>query len=461
MIYARISTSPDGEASLGVQRQEADCRELAAHKGWTVAEVLVDDDVSAYKPGKRPAYARLIEGIRAHRYDALIVYDLDRLHRHPWELEEFFRICDGAGFETLASVAGDHNLATADGQFHARIMGAVAKKESDDKSRRLRRKHAEIAEQGRFPGGKAPYGYRSPARGALAIEVDEAAIIGECARRVLAGESLRSIALDLTERDVPGPHPGPWRPSGVARILTQPAPAGRRHVPRSADTTAANWPAILDEVTWHRLRALVKRPGRAGSTARRWLLTGGISVCGICHQPLSAKAVARLGGRPWYQCVPPPAGDGCGRLSVVGEPFERHVTDELFIWEQGTHLGEAAERIGAPNEGTHHAIADIESQMGELAALWSTKRISMGEWLSARDPLQARLDAARSVDAADHVAAVLAPFKGGHVLAEEWHGLDLSQRRAIAAALIETITVAPGRVGLNRFDPSRISLEWR
>jgi hypothetical protein len=37
----------------------------------------------------------------------------------------------------LLSVAGP----TSDGQFLARILGAVAKKESDDKSRRIRRKH--------------------------------------------------------------------------------------------------------------------------------------------------------------------------------------------------------------------------------------------------------------------------------------------------------------------------------
>ncbi len=34
-------------------------------------------------------------------------------------------------------MSGDIDLTTPDGQFQARILGAVAKKESDDKSRRI------------------------------------------------------------------------------------------------------------------------------------------------------------------------------------------------------------------------------------------------------------------------------------------------------------------------------------
>src|SRR5438132_12855032 len=55
-IYARISHDPSGER-LGVKRQEADCCEEAARRGWTVADVYVDDDLSAYSARKpRPEY---------------------------------------------------------------------------------------------------------------------------------------------------------------------------------------------------------------------------------------------------------------------------------------------------------------------------------------------------------------------------------------------------------------------
>ena len=158
-IYARISSDRDGD-HLGVRRQVDDCERLVERKGWEVGERYVDDDVSAYKGQVRPAYRRMLDDLRDGFLDAVVVWDADRLHRQPKELEEFFEVCAEAAVTRLASVSGDIDLATHDGQFLARILGAVAKKESDDKSRRITRKHQELAQAGRIAGGGTrPYGY--------------------------------------------------------------------------------------------------------------------------------------------------------------------------------------------------------------------------------------------------------------------------------------------------------------
>jgi DNA invertase Pin-like site-specific DNA recombinase len=66
-VYARISHDPSGER-LGVQRQEADCLEEAKRRGWSVAQVYVDDDLSAYNPKKPgPEYQRLLSDIQLGR----------------------------------------------------------------------------------------------------------------------------------------------------------------------------------------------------------------------------------------------------------------------------------------------------------------------------------------------------------------------------------------------------------
>src|SRR5687767_13997920 len=158
-IYARISSDRDGQ-QLGVNRQIADCRALAERRGWPIAQLYMDDDQSAYSGKTRPAYRRLLDDMRAGTVDAVVVWHLDRLHRQPKELEEFFEACDTAGVSHLASVTGDVDLGTDDGRFMARILGAVARKESDDKSRRIRRKALELAQAGKIGGGGTrPYGY--------------------------------------------------------------------------------------------------------------------------------------------------------------------------------------------------------------------------------------------------------------------------------------------------------------
>ncbi|MGZ4105700.1 MAG: recombinase family protein, partial [Actinomycetota bacterium] len=157
-IYCRISNDPTG-LKAGVKRQEDDCRALAKRKGWTVGQVFTDDDRSAYSGKPRPQYREMLKEIDAGRIDAVIVYHLDRLHRNPKELEVFFETCDRAGLRNLASVQGDVDLATDDGRLHARILGAVARKSSDDTSRRLKRKFEEEAQNGLPAGGWRPFGY--------------------------------------------------------------------------------------------------------------------------------------------------------------------------------------------------------------------------------------------------------------------------------------------------------------
>jgi len=81
-IHARISSEPEGDR-LGVTRQVDDCRAMAERRGWPVAELYVDDDVSAYSGKPRPAYRRMLEDIRSGSVDAVVVGHLDRLHRQP------------------------------------------------------------------------------------------------------------------------------------------------------------------------------------------------------------------------------------------------------------------------------------------------------------------------------------------------------------------------------------------
>ena len=134
-VYARISSDREGD-NLAIGRQVDDCVELAARKGWEVVDRFVDADISAYSGKRRPEYRRLLEEIEAGSVEAVVVYRADRLHRHPRELEDFIDLCQRTRTK-LATVTGDMDLSTHEGQLIARITGAVARNESDVKSQRL------------------------------------------------------------------------------------------------------------------------------------------------------------------------------------------------------------------------------------------------------------------------------------------------------------------------------------
>ncbi len=318
-------------------RQIDDCTADAARRGWPVAEVYVDDDTSAYKGKPRPAYRRLLEAIRERRIDAVVVWNLDRLHRHPRELEEFFEVCSTAGVRQLASVSGDVDLSTGEGQFYARIQGAVARKESDDKSRRAKRKHLEIAQAGRLAGGGRAFGYDAAGK----IVSAEAAIIREMVERLLGGESLRTLVRDLVARQVPTVRGHPWCMHTLRGILMRPALAGFRTL-RGEVVAEGVWEPILSVEASAKVRALLSDPARRLTrTARRYPLKGFL-VCGVC----GVKLISRPNhGQRTYLCGSGPGLTGCGRVAIRAEPLEDFVSAAVLYRLDSPALAAALDRL--------------------------------------------------------------------------------------------------------------------
>src|SRR5215210_695548 len=209
-VYARISLDKNGDG-LGVDRQEQLCRKLAKDKGWPVTELYVDNAISAYNGKRRPQYQRLLADIEKGRIDAVLCVDLDRLTRRPVELEHFMDLADRHGV-ALANVSGDTDLASSDGRLKARIMGAVARAESDKKAERGSREAEQAAHRGVARGSRRPSGYEP---GRAIIRESEAALIREAVARVMAGESATTIARSWnargisTSRDAPNGWSGP------------------------------------------------------------------------------------------------------------------------------------------------------------------------------------------------------------------------------------------------------------
>jgi len=223
-LYLRISEDKRDD-ELGVARQEKDCRELAERKGWPVADVYVDNDISAASGERRPSYERLLEDIESGVIDAVITWELDRLHRRPIELEQFFEVCDRAGVRHLASVGGDVDLSTGDGLLVARVKGAVAAEEITKLRKRVRRKKLELADRGLPAGGRRPFGF---AADAVTHVEEEAEAIREAARRVLSGVQPGTIVNEWN-RNGPATVSGTiWRTNALKRILTSPRIVGLR-----------------------------------------------------------------------------------------------------------------------------------------------------------------------------------------------------------------------------------------
>ena len=462
-IYTRISDDRDGTAA-GVKRQEEDCRKISDDRGWKVIGVYTDNDISAYRGKRRPEYQRLLSDMKNGVVDAVVAWHADRLHRHPTELEEFIEVAVTAGTQ-LATVTGDLDLGTEDGQFTARILGAVARKESDAKSRRIRRKHEELARQGQpSGGGTRPFGYNDDR---VTIKKAEAKLIREAAKRLLAGEATRSIVRDWHQRGISAVKGGSWKPTPFTRMMKSARIAGFREY--DGELIEGIWPGIIDRDTHLALRRLFAKPDRRGGRGRRYLLTGGIAVCGYddCQAALTARP--RGDRTPYYNCASSiqPDNKGCGRIGAVAEPLEDFIRDAIFT-RLDSHALTAALHAAHSDDDTSQedlwaSIAADEATLEMLAKdHYVDHLISRAEFLAARGPLEERISAAKADLSHDSSTRVLADVGSSREELETWwEAHDVSLRKALVAAVVEKVIIKPAVRGRNYFDADRVEIVWR
>lgn len=474
-VYARISSDPSGTA-LGVARQVKDCRARAEALGWPVVDEYIDNDVSAFRGARRPEYERMLADLGSGRVDGVIVWHIDRLTRRPIELEQFVHVIDAAKVSAVHFVTGDADLGSGDGLLMARIMAAVASKESADKSRRVTRKMQERAEQGlpHGAGGRRPYGYTADG---LEIVPDEAAVITDLVRRLLAGESTLSLTRWLNDQGIPSSTGGQWRTGTLRTILTSARLAGLRAY--KGETFPAVWPPIISMEDHHRITALYATKKNSGRrTPQRYLLSG-LLRCGRCGNRLYSSArregtsMGPRNGKPRltaratrrYVCSSSPDHGGCGRLTIVAEPVERLLVDAVLYRLDTPEL--AAVLAGKNSDDAvaqelSRTIENTGTQLAELADAYAARQITMSEWLRARRTIEAEQDTARRRLAARTRNDALIGLPGnGADLRTAWDSMNLSRQVAIVSAIIDHAIIQPGQRGATTVDAERVQVTWR
>ncbi|MDQ6784937.1 MAG: recombinase family protein, partial [Actinomycetota bacterium] len=447
-VYTRISSDPSGQRA-GVERQRADCEAHCLARGWEVIEVFCDNDASAYGRKPRRAYEAMLAAVESGSINAIVTWHNDRLHRSPKELEAFIDLVERTRVRLAVVTGGDYDLTTPDGRLSARIVGAVARKESEDRSRRVRRKHLELAEQGR-PSGQLGWGVRSD---------EERELVREAAQRVLSGHGLMTIARDWNSRGVPGASDSPWTAPTLRKALLSSRMAGLREhgVDPSGrtlgDLSPATWGAALDRNAWDQVRAVLLNPERNTNAhkATRYLLTGLIH-CGTCGAPMFSRP--RDDHTRRYLCARRRPGH---QLGIIAEPVDDLVKERVLELLTTPSVRQAlVAQAGAADDGTMGAkLADLGAAQTRLQGLdedfYVRATLGEGRYKSIRVKLEREIDRLHAlVDAATKQQIVLHPDPRAL-----WAEADFQQRRDLVRLMVERVKVAPGQPAVRRFDASR------
>ena len=509
VIYCRISRDREG-AGLGVERQREDCEALAKQLGIEIVDTHSDNDLSAYSGKPRPGYQQLLADLRAGRADTVLAWHTDRLHRSPAELEEYIDVCEPRAVQTRTVKAGHLDLTTATGRMIARQLGVQARYEVERMVERQRRKRDEMARDGKFFGGRRPFGWEADgviprslvclscggddpegfrvvikcqecdaseahldgwscgrcgaANGrhvlaecgacrkvATLVEGSEFLRIREAADTVLAGGSLRAIAAEWNAMKPPVPTStgGGWEGPEVGSMLRRPRNAGIL-VHRGREAGPGNWPAPLDEPTWRSLMALLDDPSRRSTPGNeRKYLGSGLYECGVCGDGTTVRATSSNRTRGGHKQWEAAYGCRAGKHIVrKAEPVDDFVQWQLLQRLARPDMADLLAHREEPVDvrGAQEEMRVARRTLDELAAELGAGEMTVQEWRIASKAVRARLTAAEGVLSRAVEVNPVAGLLAAEDVEAAWNGLDLSRQRSVVAYMM-TVRLLPARRG--------------
>ena len=307
--YARVSS--DSEDQLhSFAAQTAHYTELICQNpDWELVDVYADKGITGTSAEKRDDFQRLLADCRRGRIDKILVKSSSRFARNTKESLEAVRELKSLGIGVCFE---EENIDTAElsGELVTAIFAMLSQKESEAISERVRWSYQMRMKAGKFITCKAPFGY-DLVNGKLEINENEAQVVRYIFQQYLAGQSVESIAKELTQREIPTKEGGPcWRMTVIGYILGNEKYIGDALLQKSYTTYALphrkvinagahpqffvrdSHPAIIDRKTFEQVQRLLerRREGLHQRPHRKYLFTGKIT-CQVCGSKFKRRSI--------------------------------------------------------------------------------------------------------------------------------------------------------------------------
>ena len=173
----------------------------------------------------------------------------------------------------------------------------------------------------------------------------------------------------------------------------------------------------------------------------------------------------QVGGERRYVCAKGPGHSGCGRMAINAEPIEAFLAEAVLTQLDAPAVAAAlaaAHSADAATAAEHDALRQDREQLDELAKAYGDRLVTFPEWLAARAPIEARIDAAQRKLSRMSRSAALDPYVGkSEALRAIWQTLPKNRQRSIVAALLDRAVIRSAVPGRATFDADRIAPVWR
>ena len=223
-IYCRVSTARQNtDDKVSMEDQEERCRAVCATKGWDVVGLYDEGDASA-GTAQRGEFQRLIADAKAGLFDVIVAREVSRLSRVSQARHAIETLMVDWGLAVCNARTGlvySESEGLGAGVIWT-LEARLAEAELAEKSFRTTMGKNGKAAQGKYPSGRAPYGYRwsGGEHSELVIHEAQSAIVRRVFELAAAGRQCPEIVRLFTETGVPTPGGGRrWATSSIHAMI--------------------------------------------------------------------------------------------------------------------------------------------------------------------------------------------------------------------------------------------------
>lgn len=298
VIYARYSEGPR-QTDQSIEGQVADCKAYAAQKGLDVIGLYADRHVSGKSIEGRDEFQRMIRDAEKGKFDAIIVWKIDRFGRSREDIAVNKIRLRKAGVSLM--YARESIPDGPEGILLESLMEGLAEYYSADLRQKIIRGQKESAKKGRFPAGRLPIGYTRDDDGHIVPDPETAPAVRALFELQAAGATLAEEQALLEKYGLPAAKSSIWRMVRNEKYL------GRFEI---HGITVPAEPIISEEL-------FRKASGHYGTPRRRSKMRYFLSCkchCGRCGKILQGMTgTGKLGKKYHYYRCP----DGC--IPAIGK----------------------------------------------------------------------------------------------------------------------------------------------
>lgn len=281
-LYLRVSSDIQAKEGDSIPAQRDALRKYASDHNMIVAGEYVDDGISGTKYSQRDELQRLLNDVRNHLVDIVLITRLDRWFRSVRHYTATQEILDAHGVGWLAIWEPIYDTTTPQGRLIVNQMMSIAQFEAENTSQRIKQVQAYKLTQHEVISGQCPPGFRIADKH---LVLDDNA---DYVRRIFEHYAY-SGNLTETMRMFSGSHGISASKAGFKRMLMSPLYKGE-HYTGIKDFC----PAIVSESLWNDVQRKITI--NVKSSQKHVYIFSGLLRCADCGGAMGGNTRRRVRG---------------------------------------------------------------------------------------------------------------------------------------------------------------------